>query len=124
MPIGHDFDSMLWDRAYVGPFSTFSAYGVASYTSSSGWLSYRCLVQHGRHKVTGADGEEVAANTYVYLGPTSSGGLPPELSPKDRLILSASWGTTSEATALPRLIAVDRYADESSGRYAVVAHCA
>lgn len=124
MPIGHDFDDLLWDRVYVGPFSTFSAYGTPTYTSSSDWLNYTCLVEHTRHKVTGPDGEDVVANSYVYIGPTTSGGLPPQLSPKDKLVLSASWGTTGDLSANPRLITADRYADESSGRYAAVAHCA
>lgn len=124
MPIGADFSDMLWDRVSVLTFSTFSAYGTPSYGSSSGAISYTCYVQHGRHKVVGPNGEDLVANSTLYIGPTSSGGLPPQLSPRDRLVLSASWGSSSDASANPRLITVDRYADESSGRYVTVAHCA
>lgn len=124
MPIGNDFNDILWDRVYHGPFSTFSAYATPSYTSSSGWLNHICLVEHGRHRVVGADGEEVVANSWIYIGPTTSGGLPPQVSPKDKLVLSASWGTTGELSANPRLIAAEWYADDSSSRYATVVHCA
>lgn len=123
MPIGQDFADFLWDRVTVSPFSSFSAVGMPVYSSSAA-STYTGLVQYGRHKVTKADGEEVPANVYVYLGPTSSGGLPPALTPKDKLTLSAQWGSSSDPNASPRLISVDRYADESSGRYVVVAHCA
>lgn len=117
MPYDPDFDELLWDTATINTFSTVSAYGTASWSTSAS--TYDALVQWGEHKVLASDGQEVVARMTVFLGQTTTGGAPPQLTAKDKLTLSASWDSVT-----PRVISVERYGDgDSSSRYMTVVHC-
>ena len=117
MAYDQDFDELLWDAVTVNVFSTVSAYGTPSYSTSAS--TYDALVEWEEHKVLNSEGQEVLARGRVFIGQTTTGGVPPLLTPKDRLTLSASWGS-----AVPRIVTAETYADESSGRYMTVAHVA
>ena len=112
-----DFLEMMTDTVTINVFSTVSAFGTASYSTSAS--TYAAYVQWGEHKVIGSEGQEATANLTVFIAGTSSGGAPPQLSVKDRIALSANWDSIQ-----PRILSVERFADDSSSRYATVAHCA
>ena len=112
-----DFLEMMTDTVTINVFSTVSAFGTASYSTSAS--TYAAYVQWGEHKVTGSEGQEATARLQVFIAGTSSGGAPPQMSVKDRITLSAEWSSIT-----PRPISVERLADDSSSRYATVVHCA
>lgn len=121
-----DFYELLTDRAAVYAFSTVSAWGTPSWSTSVG-STYLAYVEWHTHKVVAADGQEAVARGTVYLGPTSSGGLPPFMDVKDQLRLNYRTYPSSSGSTVgyaPRVLSVDRWADDSSSRYAVAVHFA
>ena len=115
--IEQDFLEIMTDSVVINTFSTVSAWGTAGWSTAGS--TYAAYVEWGEHKVISADGQEAVARLAVYVAGTSSGGAPPQMSAKDRVTLSANW-----ASIQPRILSVERLADDSSSRYATVVHCA
>lgn len=101
-----DFLDLCPHTVTLEPLSGHDVYSAPSYGTG---VSYQALVVYASKLVAGADDREVTATTQVYI-PSSSASV----AEQDRLTLPD--GTQ------PRIIRVDKYADED-GQHNMVIWC-
>lgn len=116
MGLESDYDEILTDTCSVDYFSTFGTLGAMTWSTSTR-TTHHCRVEYRQHQVRGSDGRTVVASHTVYIGRTTTGGVAPTMTVRDRLVLSDS------TSALPLILAVDRNPDEASSEHHVAVHC-
>jgi len=93
----------------VAAYAGNNAYGDASYASSA--TTYVARVEGKQHEVVDTRGQDVLARGMVFIGPTSTGGLP-AVKVQDKVTLPD--GTT------PPLLAVDTVRDRDGVNHQVL----
>lgn len=104
--------ALLGETVTVYPWASDSAYGSPTYSTSG--TAYPARVERKSKLVTAKDGRQVVAGSVIYLGPSSTGGLP-GLTARDKLVLAD--GTS------PEILSVERQPDETGATYYEAAFC-
>lgn len=87
----------------------YNSRGDATYSTAS--TTYACRVEGHRHIVKDGSGRDVVVHHEVYVGTTSTGGVP-AITPQDRVTLPDN--------TVPLLVAVDTVRDESGTHHQVL----
>ena len=111
----------LTDTCSVDPFSTFGTFGAITYSTASRTTHY-CRVEYRQHQVRTPDGRTEVASMTVYVGGQTTGGSPPTLTIRDRLVLSTQ-AVPNSTSAIPLILAVDRTPDQAGILHHVAVHC-
>lgn len=111
MALESDLQAMMFERVQVYPFTGYDAYGAPSYSATA--TTHPARVSLRSKAIKDRLGRDVIAQSRVYIGPSSTGGLP-DLDVEDRLVLpDGSNGS---------ILMVDKLDDEVAAHH-VVAYC-
>ena len=106
------FAPLMKNSITIQPFSSYDAYGTASYGSA---VDYECAVVGKMERVIGSDGQEVPCRQTVYL---KSGVT---LRPEDKITLSTGdVGSTQSYAINPTIISIGRFPFNGSSGCTVV----
>lgn len=104
MAIESALSDLMIDSITIANSSSLDAYGKHSYATPT--TVSHCRVQTGAHKVTDQDGQEIVATGKVYVA-----GVP-TVTPESKITLPD--GST------PRVLIVDRFADERGSHHTCI----
>lgn len=108
MSLDDVFQEVLTQSCTITTFSSKDKWGAD--TQSTG-VSYPCREEAKQHLVVNAEGREVVARHIAYVGESSTGGLPTNLTPDGEY-------TSNDGTTYP-IISVDSHPD-SDAQHVVV----
>ncbi len=92
--------------------TTFSSKDEKGQRTVSGAVTYPCRQEVKHHLVLNAQGQEVVARTTVYVGESSTGGLPTTMTPDDLF--------TDPDSNTPPVIAIDAHPSDSIAQHVTV----
>ncbi len=109
MSLADQFQKYLTQTCTVTTFASKNEKGIRTVVTA---VSYPCRQEVKQHNVINAQGQEVVARTTVYVGESSTGGLPTTMTPDDQF--TDPDGNTQQ------VLAVDAHPSDSLAQHVAI----
>ena len=104
------FASLMKQSVSIASTNAYNAVGDKTYNTAK---SYKARIVYGQHQVVDANGRDVTAAGKIWVGYSSTGGLPS---------VTVNCKVTLPDASTPPIINISRYPDETGSNHHEVIH--